>query len=648
MLAGARAAAGQQLVEGRHRGLQRQLAPTPPPPRAIAGVRRDGAVPVGSSPRPRSSGPASTRSASSSPGHRPGHVEPHRRRGQPERPVGDERLAARLPRPGRSVPSREPGHPGGEVAQRRHRRATSSAARRRRRGVCSPSGPSHTKPTGVRSSRDPGSSSVHQRPGGRPAGRGVGVPVPDAATAYCRSTSSATSGSSGSVTCSWLEVAHAPHSRLADMSAAARPPHRSPRRRPVTTTHHGRDPRRRLRVAARQGRPRGARPPRGRERPHPGRHRPPRRPARGDLRRDQGPHPRDRPVGADPQPAATGTTAAPSRAASTAPAAGSRSPTRPTGPRRAPDEDCAPDQPALPGEEVLLDLDQLAEGHDFFSLGGSSVSPDTRLLAYATDTTGDERYTVRVKDLRTGELLPRRASPACSAAPPGTPTATSFFYATVDDTWRPDKVWRHRLGTAQADDELVHHETDPRLLGRRRPHPHRPVRADRVRLQDHHRGPAPRHRATPTPASGSSRERREGLEYGVEHAVHRRRGRAAGAAQPRPGPTSSSAPRRSRRPRRRTGSRCVAHDPAVRLEDVDAFAGHLVVHQRSEGLTQLRLLTLDDDGVADDYLVEFDQEIYTVGSVGQPRLRRPGGPARLRLARGAGLDLRLRRRGPRR
>ncbi|MGA8255884.1 MAG: oligopeptidase B, partial [Nocardioides sp.] len=70
-----------------------------------------------------------------------------------------------------------------------------------------------------------------------------------------------------------------------------------------------------------------------------------------------------------------------------------------------PAEDATPDQPALPGEEVLLDLDQLAQGHDFFSLGGSSISPDSRLLAYATDVVGDERYTIRIKDLETGELL---------------------------------------------------------------------------------------------------------------------------------------------------------------------------------------------------------------------------------------------------
>ncbi len=285
-----------------------------------------------------------------------------------------------------------------------------------------------------------------------------------------------------------------------------------------------------------------------------------------------------------------------------------------------PDEDCAPDQPALPGEELLLDLDQLAEGHDFFSLGGSAVSPSTRLLAYATDVTGDERYTVRVKDLDAGELLPDTITGVLGGVT-WHPDSQSFFYATVDETWRPDKVWRHRLGTDQADDELVHHETDPRFwagVGR--------TRSDRfvqvvssskvtseVRLLD-----------TQDPHAGwwVFAEREEGVEYGVEHAViagedvllvlHNRTGPdfELGVATVAPTPSSDWEP-------------LIPHDPAVRLEDVDAFAGHLLVHQRSGGLTQLRLLTLGADGVTDDFLVEFDQEIYTVGASGNPEFETP-------------------------
>ena len=285
-----------------------------------------------------------------------------------------------------------------------------------------------------------------------------------------------------------------------------------------------------------------------------------------------------------------------------------------------PAEDARPDQPALPGEEVLLDLDQLAGDSEFFSLGGSSVSPDTRLLAYATDTTGDERYTVRVKDLSTGELLGDEITGVLGGVT-WAPDGESFFYATVDESWRPDKVWRHRLGAAQADDELVHHETDGRFwVGVGRSRTDRFVHVvsgskttTEVRLLD---------AEDPERGFWVFAERREGIEYGVEHAVlggrdvllvlHNATGPdfELGIAPVAPTPPEGWRP-------------LIAHDPRVRLEDVDAFAGHLVVHQRSEGLTQLRVLTLDDDGVADDHLVEFDQEIYTVGSAGNPDFGTP-------------------------
>src|SRR5262249_2403453 len=74
----------------------------------------------------------------------------------------------------------------------------------------------------------------------------------------------------------------------------------------------------------------------------------------------------------------------------------------------APGEDAGAGRAAPPGEQVLLDHDALAEGHDFYSVGGVTVSPDGTLLAVATDTVGDERYVLEVKDLTTGELLPDR------------------------------------------------------------------------------------------------------------------------------------------------------------------------------------------------------------------------------------------------
>nr|WP_028650684.1 S9 family peptidase [Nocardioides halotolerans] len=289
-----------------------------------------------------------------------------------------------------------------------------------------------------------------------------------------------------------------------------------------------------------------------------------------------------------------------------------------------PAEDCAPDQPALPGEELLLDLDALAEGHDFFSLGGSSISPDSTLLAYSTDVVGDERYTIRVLDLATREHRPDEIVGVIGGAT-WDPSGEHLYYTTVDESWRSDKVWRHTLGTAQADDELVHHEEDGRFfvgVGRSRSDRFVVVAAGSKVTSEY------RFLDSQDPEAGFQvfSPRREGLEYSLDHAVvggqdvflvlHNHTGPdfELGTAPIAPTPPEEWAA-------------LLPHDPAVRLEDVDAFAGHLVVHQRSQGLTQLRILELgsgpDAPAVSDDYLVGFDHEVYSVGSGSNPGFHQP-------------------------
>src|SRR5260221_362198 len=97
----------------------------------------------------------------------------------------------------------------------------------------------------------------------------------------------------------------------------------------------------------------------------------------------------------------------------------------------------------LDSEEVLLDGNVLAEGSNFFSIGTYSVSPDDRLLAYSTDFSGDERYTMRVKDLVTGEVLSDEI-PNTFYGCAWSLDATPLFYVTVDEAWRPYRVWRAR------------------------------------------------------------------------------------------------------------------------------------------------------------------------------------------------------------
>jgi oligopeptidase B len=275
-----------------------------------------------------------------------------------------------------------------------------------------------------------------------------------------------------------------------------------------------------------------------------------------------------------------------------------------------PAEDAGPDQPAIPGEQVLLDHDALAEGHDFYSIGGVTISPDGTLLAVATDTVGDERYVLRVKDLATGELLPDRIEGVLGGGV-WSPDGRDLYYCTVDESWRRDKVWRHRLGS-DSPDELVFHETDQRFwvgVGRSRTQRFLVIATASKNTTEN------RYLDCQDPAATwvTFHPREEGLQYGLEHAViagedvflvhHNHTGAdfEIGTCPVAPTPPAGWSP-------------LIPHDPQVRLEDVAAYAGHLVVHQRSGGLTQLRILELGPDGAGEDYLVEFPQEVHTVGA----------------------------------
>ena len=114
----------------------------------------------------------------------------------------------------------------------------------------------------------------------------------------------------------------------------------------------------------------------------------------------------------------------------------------------------------LAGEQVLLDGNAEAEGKPFFSLGGMHVSPDGNLLAYAVDNAGDERFTLRVRDLRTGQELDDVVEDIAHDVRFDR-TGTRVFYTLWDSSWRPYRVMVHTLGQDPAQDRLLFEEKDP-------------------------------------------------------------------------------------------------------------------------------------------------------------------------------------------
>jgi oligopeptidase B len=260
----------------------------------------------------------------------------------------------------------------------------------------------------------------------------------------------------------------------------------------------------------------------------------------------------------------------------------------------------------VPGEEVLLDGNALAEGKEFFALGTFDVSVDGNLLAYSTDFDGDERFTLQVKDLRTGEVLADEV-PATFYGSAWSADGSTLFYITVDDAWRPNRVWRHTIGAPAADDVVVYQESDERYwVGAELTRSEKFIVIDsRSQVTSEVRViPADQPTAEPTLIA----ERRQGVEYSVEHHGHRflilHNDNAEDFALAY---TSADAPGE--------WLELIPEQPGTRLESVDAFKRHVVISLRRDGLTGLRVL---GDGSTDTYDMEFPEPLYSVGLGGNP------------------------------
>ncbi|WP_038170334.1 S9 family peptidase [Tomitella biformata] len=271
---------------------------------------------------------------------------------------------------------------------------------------------------------------------------------------------------------------------------------------------------------------------------------------------------------------------------------------------------------AVDGEQVLLDGNLEAQGHEFFALGSFAVSDDGNLLAYAVDNEGDERYTLRVKDLRTGQLLPDEVTDTFPGAM-WSHDGQYIFYPTVDESWRPDTIWRHLLGTDKAEDVAIFTEPDERYwvgIGATRSRKYLVIEVGSKVTSESRVLDA----ADPTGEFTVVLPRREGVEYSLEHAVVAGEDRflilhndGAENFELVEAPVSDPTAQRV----------LVAHREDVRLEDMDAFASHLVLGYRRGAVTRLAIWPLDGAG-AHGYgelrEMEFDEELYSVGAGSNP------------------------------
>jgi oligopeptidase B len=271
-------------------------------------------------------------------------------------------------------------------------------------------------------------------------------------------------------------------------------------------------------------------------------------------------------------------------------------------------------------EEVLVDGNAEAIGHEFFDIGAFSVSVDGTLLAYSVDTTGDERYTVRFRDLSEGRLLTDEI-PGTLGDVVWSPDGSTVWYGTVNDAWRRDTIWSHVVGTSTDKDQLVFHEDDDRFaVDVERTTSDRFVvftAASKITTEVHVLD-------TTAPERGLRRlvPRETGVEYAVDHiivdghdqfVVLHNRGALNFTAGVGPVALTSLdelAP-------------LIEPSDDVRLLSIAASASHLVVNLREDGLSQVRVYPLDGHGIGTGRNVTFNEHLFEAVGAGPSDWNQP-------------------------
>jgi oligopeptidase B len=257
---------------------------------------------------------------------------------------------------------------------------------------------------------------------------------------------------------------------------------------------------------------------------------------------------------------------------------------------------------AAAAEEVLLDLNSLAQGHDFCELGACVASPDGALLAYTLDTRGDEVFSLSIKDLASGELLPDSIAGVFTDLAWANDSRT-LFYTTLDPTYRPYRLYRHRVGDDPGRDALVFEEADAAfylLLQRCRSGQYLTLTLEAASTTEVLVCPADRPEQPWQPIEA----RRHGHEYRADHlgehwliVTNDRHPNFRLVCAPALSPGAAA------------WRELVPPRPDVLLDAADAFRDFVVLHERVGGLRQLRCLRPDGAELGQ---VNFPEAAYRV------------------------------------
>lgn len=254
-------------------------------------------------------------------------------------------------------------------------------------------------------------------------------------------------------------------------------------------------------------------------------------------------------------------------------------------------------------EEILFDCNKEAEGHSYYKLAGLNISPDNKLAAFGVDTVSRRKYTIKIKNIETGEVYPETIETTTGGSTWAADSKTLFYTKKDEETLRSNKIYRHVLGTPVSEDVEVFNETDDTFntfVYKTKSKKYLVIGSSSTLTSEYRILRAD----NPTGEFEVFQPRTRGLEYGIAHYedhfyILTNADEATNFKLMKVSEESTA---------KENWKDLIPHRKNVLLEDIEIFKDYLVVSERDNGLNKINIKKWD--GTVDYYL-PFDNETYT-------------------------------------
>lgn len=260
-------------------------------------------------------------------------------------------------------------------------------------------------------------------------------------------------------------------------------------------------------------------------------------------------------------------------------------------------------------EEIMLNGPEMGKGHSYFAIGDYTVSTNNKMLAYSTDYVSRREYTIRVKNLETGEILSDEIAETSGSITWANDNKTLFYSKQDPVTLRPYRIYKHVIGTDSSEDELVYEEKDDTFgtfIYKTKSKKYLIIGSYQTMSNEYRYLDAD----NPDGEWTMIQPRVRGLEYGVDHFgddfyivcnENAKNFKLVKAPVDNPG--------------KENWKDIIPHRADVLLEGIDIFKNHLVVTERKQGLINLRIMPWNG---SEEHYIDFNDPTYTAYTTGNP------------------------------